>query len=152
MECSLERLLISFRSVISDRFIWRCSFRGEDFFRNRPIRNTICMWRLCLTTDRNEMSTLSRGPSIDFSYLVSVHLAMRFQSRIFFLNWTIRKNNCPWRPCLLSDREEFSNLYRGHSTDAICQVRFIWRSGFRGEHFLEIHQSETRIVHGGHVC
>jgi hypothetical protein len=25
-------------------------------------------------------------------------------------------------------------------------------SGFRGEYFLEINQSETRIVCGGHVC
>jgi hypothetical protein len=29
---------------------------------------------------------------------------------------------------------------------------FIWQSGFRGEDFLEITQSETRIVCGGHVC
>jgi hypothetical protein len=29
---------------------------------------------------------------------------------------------------------------------------FIWQSGFRGENFLEINQSETRIVGGGHVC
>jgi hypothetical protein len=29
--------------------------------------------------------------------------------------------------------------------------RFIWQSGFIGEYFLEINQSETRIVCGGHV-
>jgi hypothetical protein len=27
--------------------------------------------------------------------------------------------------------------------------RFIWQSGFREEHFLEINQSETRIAFGG---
>jgi hypothetical protein len=27
-----------------------------------------------------------------------------------------------------------------------------WPSGFRGEDFLEIIQSETRIVYGGHIC
>ena len=32
------------------------------------------------------------------------------------------------------------------------KLRFIWQSGFRGEDFLEINQSETRIVCGGHVC
>jgi hypothetical protein len=32
------------------------------------------------------------------------------------------------------------------------KVRFIWPSGFRGEDFLEINQSETRIACGGHVC
>jgi hypothetical protein len=28
---------------------------------------------------------------------------------------------------------------------------FIWQSGFRGD-FLEINQSETRIICGSHVC
>jgi hypothetical protein len=32
------------------------------------------------------------------------------------------------------------------------KFRFIWQSGFRGEDFLEIIQSETRIVYGGHIC
>jgi hypothetical protein len=31
--------------------------------------------------DRDEISNLSRGPSIDASYQVSVHLAERFQRR-----------------------------------------------------------------------
>jgi hypothetical protein len=30
--------------------------------------------------------------------------------------------------------------------------RFIWPSGYRGEDFLEINQSETRIVCGDYVC
>ena len=75
------------------RFIWPGGFRGEDFFRNQPIRN-------CLLTDRDEMSNLYRGPSIDASYQVSVHLAKQFQRR----------------------------------------------------RFLKIGQSETRIACGGHVC
>jgi hypothetical protein len=29
---------------------------------------------------------------------------------------------------------------------------FIWPSSYRGEYFLEINQSETRIAYGGHVC
>jgi hypothetical protein len=32
------------------------------------------------------------------------------------------------------------------------KFRFIWQSGFRGEDFLEIIQSETRIIYGGHIC
>jgi hypothetical protein len=31
------------------------------------------------------------------------------------------------------------------------KFQFIWLSSFRGEDFLEINQSETRIVCGGHV-
>jgi hypothetical protein len=52
------------------RFIWPSGFRGEDF-KNRPIRNKNCLWRPCLLMDRNEMSILYRGPSIDASYQVS---------------------------------------------------------------------------------
>jgi hypothetical protein len=32
----------------------------------------------------------------------------------------------------------------------LTQFRFIWPNGFRGEDFLEINQSETRIACGGH--
>jgi hypothetical protein len=32
------------------------------------------------------------------------------------------------------------------------KFQFIWASGFRGEDFLEINQSETRIACAGHVC
>jgi hypothetical protein len=31
------------------------------------------------------------------------------------------------------------------------KFRFIWQSGFRGEDFLEIYQSETRIARGGYA-
>jgi hypothetical protein len=61
--------------------IWQSGFRGEDFFRNQPIRNKNCLWRPFLLTDRDEMSNLYRGPSIDASYQVLVHFAERFQRR-----------------------------------------------------------------------
>jgi hypothetical protein len=82
------------------RFIWPSGFRGEDFFRNQPIRNKNGLWRPCLSTDRDEISNLYRDPAIDASYQVSVHLAKRFQRR----------------------------------------------------RFLKIGLSETRIAYGGHVC
>jgi hypothetical protein len=85
-------------------------FQRRRFFRNQPIRKKNCLWRPCLITDRNEMSILYRGPSIDTSYQVSVHLAKRFQWKIFFLNWPIRKKNCMWWPCLLTDRDKISNF------------------------------------------
>jgi hypothetical protein len=43
---------------------------------------------------------------------------------------------------VLTDRDEMSNLYKGPST----KFQFIWPSGFKGEDFLEIDQSETRIA------
>ena len=50
-----------------------------EILKNRPNKN--CLWRPCLVMDHNKMCTLQRGPSIDASYQVSVHLAKRFQRR-----------------------------------------------------------------------
>jgi hypothetical protein len=85
------------------QFIRESGFRGEDFFRNQPIRNKNGLLRPCLLTDREEMSHLYRGPSIDDSYQISVHLGKRFQRR-FFRNQPIKNKNGLWRPCLLTDR------------------------------------------------
>jgi hypothetical protein len=54
------------------RFIWQSGFRGEDFLEFNLS---------CLLTDRDEMSDIYRGPSIDASYQVWVHLAKRLQRR-----------------------------------------------------------------------
>jgi hypothetical protein len=54
---------------------------SEKIFKNRSIRNKNCLWRPCLLMDQDKMSNLYRGPSIDASYQVSVHLAEGFQRR-----------------------------------------------------------------------
>ena len=53
---------------------------GEDFFKSAN-QNKNCLWRPCLLMDRDKMSILYKGPSIDDSYQVSVHLAEGFQRR-----------------------------------------------------------------------
>jgi hypothetical protein len=50
----------------------------EKNFKNQPIRKKNRLWQPCLLTDRDEMSNLNKGPAIDASYQVSVHLANRF--------------------------------------------------------------------------
>ena len=60
--------------------------------------------------------------------------------------------NCLWQPCLLMDRDEISNLYRGPSIDASYQVSVHLAKRFQRRRFLKIGQSETRIACGGHVC
>ena len=75
-----------------------------------------------MLTDRNEMSNRNRGLSIDASYQVSIHLTKRFQKKNFFRNRSIRNKICLWRPSLLTDQNEMSNLYRGPSIDASYQV------------------------------
>jgi hypothetical protein len=59
-----------------------------------PIRNKNCLWWPCLLTDWNKMGNRYRGPSIDASYHVSVHLAKRFKRRIFFKS-TNQKQELP---------------------------------------------------------
>jgi hypothetical protein len=83
--------------------------------------------------ERDEMSILYRGPPIDASYQVSVHLAKRFQRRRFFRNQPIRNKNCLWWPYLLTDRDKMSNHNRELSIDASYQVSFHLPNGFRGE-------------------
>ena len=62
-----------------------CSFdqavSEEKIFKNLPIRNKNCLWWPCLLMDRDKMSNLQRGPSIDASYQVSFALAEGFQRR-----------------------------------------------------------------------
>jgi hypothetical protein len=124
----------------------------EKNLKNQPIRNKSRLWRPCLLTDRDGMSILYREPSIDASYQVSYHLAKRFQRKSCFRNRPIRNKNCLWRPCLLTDQNGMSTLYRGPPIDASYHVSVHLDKRFQRRRFLEINQSETRIACGGHVC
>ena len=70
------------------------------------------------------MSNLYERPDIDAFCQIFVHLARQFQRIRVFLFQPIRNENRPWRPCLLTDRDEMSNLYEGPHIDASCQVWF----------------------------
>ena len=121
----------------------------EKNFENQPIRNKSRLWWPCLLTDPDEMSILYRGPSIDASYQVSVHLAKRFQRRRLIEINPSENKNCLWRPCLLMDRDEISNLNRGPSIDASYQVLV---KRFQRRRIKKIGQSETKIAYGRYVC
>jgi hypothetical protein len=132
------------------RFIWLSGFRDDFFFINQPIRTKNCLWRPCLLPDGDEMSNLYRGPVIDVSYQVSVHLVKQFQrsrkigqskTSIAYGSHVCKRIGTKWAIFI-------EDLPRMLPT----KFRFIWPSGFRGEDLLEINQSETRIACGGHVC
>jgi hypothetical protein len=53
----------------------------------------------CLLTDEDEMSILYRGPSIDASYQVSVHLAKRFQRRFLKIGQSETRIACGGHVC-----------------------------------------------------
>jgi hypothetical protein len=101
--------------------------------------------------DQDEMSNRYRGPPIDASYKVSVHLVKQFQRRRL-KNRPIRNKNCLWWPCLLPDRNEMSNRNRGLSIDTSYQVSVHLAKQFQRRRILKISQSETKIACGGHVC
>ena len=104
-------------------------------------------------TDQDEMSNLYRGPSIDASYQVSVHLAKQFQRR-FFRNRPIKNKNCLWWPCLLTDRDKISKSYRGPFIDASYQVLFhlarrLQRIFFRNNQKQELPVADTFVNESG---
>jgi hypothetical protein len=81
----------------------------ETIFRNQPIRNKNCLWQPCWQMDRDEMSTLHKGPPIDASYQVSVLLAKWFQrrrtlkisqseTRVAKHLWAVLYEECSFRP------------------------------------------------------
>jgi hypothetical protein len=62
----------------------------EKNFKNQPIRNKSRLWRSCLLTDREEMSNLHRGPSIDASYpvcLVRLYLQLFVGALMSYLRY-----------------------------------------------------------------
>jgi hypothetical protein len=95
--------------------------------------------------DRDKMSNLYSGPSINLSYQVSVHLAKRFQRGRSFRNQPIRNKNCLWWPCLLTDRDEMSILYRGPSIDASYQVSVHLAKRFQRRRFKKMANQKQEL-------
>jgi hypothetical protein len=85
----LEWLFFNKFSLFSQSVLYKIlSFSRYKGFKKSHFDKSFCIpdtnrtyWRPCLLTDRDEMSKIYRGPSIDASYQVSVHLAEGFQRR-----------------------------------------------------------------------
>ena len=61
----------------------------------------------------------------DLPYMLHVKFSFIWPSSFRgndFRNRPTRNKNCLWWPCLFTDQDKMSNLYRGPSTDASCQV------------------------------
>ena len=64
------------------RFIWPNGFRGEESKKSAYQKQELPVVAM-FVTDRDGMSNLYRGPSIDASYQVSDHLVKRFRGKDF---------------------------------------------------------------------
>jgi hypothetical protein len=131
---------------LAKRFQWR------RFFRNQPIRNKNCLRQPCFLTYQDEMSNHYRASTIYASYQVSVHLAKRFQRRRFLeINRSETRIACGDHVCSRIG-SKWAISIEDLPYMLPTKFRFIWKSGFIGEYFLELDQSETRIACSGHVC
>jgi hypothetical protein len=102
-------------------------------------------------TFHSALRKLNTELSIGAPHQMSVQLAKQFQRRIF-RNQPTRNKNCLWQSCVLTDRDEISNRYRGPSIDASYQVSVQLAKQCQERRFLEIDQAETRIAYCSHVC
>ena len=130
-------------------------FQRRRFFRNQPIRNKNCLWWPCVVaivngSGRNEQSQQRTFHRCFLPSFGSFGLTVSEEKNL--KNQPIRSNNHLWWPCLLTERDGISKIYREPSIDASYQVSDNLDKRFQRRRFLEIDQSETRITCAGHVC
>ena len=113
-------------------------FQRGRVLNYQPIRNKNCLWRLYLLSHPDAMMELCKGPSIYASCKVWFHLAKCFQKRRFFKYQPIRNKNCPWQPCLLSNRDAMKKLCKRPPIDASYIVWFHLAEWFQRRRFLRL--------------
>ena len=133
------------------QFIWLSGFRGEDFLEiNQSETRIICGAMFANGSGRNEQSLQKTFQKYFLPSFGSFGPKVSEEKNL--KNQPIRNKSRLWWPCLLTNRDEMSNLYRGPSIDASYQVSVHLAKRFQRRRFLKIGQSETRIACGSHVC
>ena len=118
-------------------FIWWSGFRGEDFLEINPsLRYKNGLWHhVCKRIGMKWAIFIE-----DLPWMLPTKFQFIWQvvsEEKIFLNRPIRNKNCLWRPCLITDRDKRSIIYRGHAIDASYQVsvhlakRFQWEDLFK---------------------
>jgi hypothetical protein len=133
------------------RFTWPSGFRGEYFFKSANQKQELPVVAMFVNgSGRNEQSLLRTFHKCILPSFGSFGQAV--SEKKIFRNRPIRNKNCLWRPCLLTNWNEITNLYREPPIDASYQVSVHLAKRCRRRIFFKIGQSETRIACGGHVC
>jgi hypothetical protein len=124
------------------RFIWSNGFRGEELKKSANRKQESPVAAMFVHGSGRNQQSLQR--TFHRCFLPSFGSFGRavLEEKIFKM----------WRPCLLTDQDEMSKLYREPSKDASYQVTVHMVKQFQRRRILKISQSETRIVCGGHVC
>jgi hypothetical protein len=80
------------------RFIWPSGFGGEDLKQSANQKQELLV-AASLLMDQDKMSKLYRGPSIDASYQISVHLAKRVRRRFLEIDQSETRTACGGHVC-----------------------------------------------------
>ena len=125
---TFHRCFFSFVQAVSE----------EINFRNRPNRKINC--QLFAKGSERNLYSLQRTLSQCFlpgggSFYQAISEEMIYRNR------PTRNKNCLLRPCLLTDQDLLSNLYRGPCIDASNQVAVPFSNRFK-RRYLEIDQPE----------
>jgi hypothetical protein len=104
-------LIGRFKQIFSSETTWP----NEPKLVRKHLWNVFYVWSLTIHSALRKLNT-EFSIHVDASYQVSIHMAKQFQRRRFLRNRPIRNKNCMWWPCLLTDRDEMSNLLYGMSS------------------------------------
>ena len=113
------------------RFIWQSGFRGEEFKKsNNQKQESPVVAMFVNGSGRNEFHRCFLPSFGSSGQMVSEEKNLK--------NQPIRNKSRLWRPCLLTDWDEMSILYRGSSIDTSYQVSVHLTKGFQRRRFLKI--------------
>ena len=104
--------------------------RGEDFQKSTNQKQELPVVAMFVNQSGQNQQSLQR--TFHRYFLPSFgSFGQAVAEEKIFKNRPIRNKNCLWRPYLLMDRDEMSNLYREPSIDASYQVSVHLAEGFQ---------------------
>ena len=120
------------------RYIWPKGFRGEEFLKSANQKQESPVVAMFVHGSGQNEQSLQR--TFHRCFLPSFgSFCQAVSEEKIFRNRPIRNKNCLWLPCLLTNRDEMSNLFRGPSIHAFYQIsihlgkRFQRRRFFRNQ-------------------
>jgi hypothetical protein len=106
------------------RLIWPSGFRGEDFFKSANQKQELPVVAMFVNGSGKNVQSLER--TAHRCFLLSFgSFDQTASEEKNFKNHPIRNKSCLWRSCLLTDRDEMSNLHKGHSIDDCYEVSVV---------------------------